>query len=376
MKTAIVHEWFVNYAGSERCVESFVNVWKDADIFSLVDFLNEEERKIILQDKHAKTSFIQKLPFARKKHRQYLALFPLAVEQHDLTKYDLIISSSHAVSKGALTNSNQLHICYCHTPIRYVWDLHHQYLSESNLDKGVKGFIAKSILHYIRLWDISTVNRVDHFVANSKSIAERIKKVYGRESTVIYPPVDVDKFNVETNKEDYYLTASRLVPYKRIDLIVEAFSKMPDKKLVVIGHGPEMDKIKSKAGKNIEILGYQTFEKLSSFMQKAKAFIFAAEEDFGIIVVEAMACGTPVIALKKGGTGETVIDGITGISISDQTISCIIESVDRFEQSINKFDPIKIRSFAEKFSRPIFEESFKKYVIEKYEVFSVNKSKR
>lgn len=376
MKTAIVHEWFVNYAGSERCVESFNNIWKDADIFSLIDFLDDEERNIILKGKHTNTSFIQRLPFSKKSHRQYLALFPLAVEQHNLTKYDVIISSSHAVSKGVLTNTNQLHICYCHTPIRYAWDLYHQYLSESNLEKGIKGAIAKAILHYIRLWDLSTVNRVDYFIANSEFIAERIKKIYNRESVVIYPPVDVDKFQVESKKEDFYLTASRLVPYKRIDMIVEAFSKMAGKKLVVIGNGPEMEKIKSKAGKNIEILGYQPFEQLRSYMQKAKAFVFAAEEDFGIIPVEAMACGTPVIALKKGGTGETVIDGISGISINDQTIDCIMEAVDRFEGSINNFDPHQIRNHAEKFSRSIFEEKIRKFVEEKYDAFLSNYKRR
>lgn len=369
MRTAIVHEWFVNYAGSERCVESFINIWQDSDVFSLVDFLNDEERKIILKGKHANTSFIQKLPFAKTKHRQYLALFPLAVEQHDLSKYDIIISSSHAVAKGVLTSSNQLHVCYCHTPIRYAWDLYHQYLSESNLQKGLKGLVAKTILHYIRLWDLSTVNRVDYFIANSGYIKERIKKIYNRDSVVIYPPVDVDKFNLEPNKDNFYLTASRLVPYKRIDLIVEAFSKMPDKKLIVIGDGTEMEKIKSKAGKNIEILGYRPFDQLRNYMQKAKAFVFAAEEDFGIIPVEAMACGTPVIALKKGGTGETVIDGLTGISIKDQSVNCISEAVLRFENQIDSLDPYQIRKHAEKFSRPIFEEKIRNFVSEKHDVF-------
>lgn len=366
MKKAIVHEWFVNYAGSERCIESFTNMWTDADIFSLVDFLQDDQRQVILKGKKAKTSFIQDLPFARKKHRKYLALFPMAIEQFDLSDYDIILSSSHAVAKGVLTNANQLHICYCHTPIRYAWDLYHQYLTEAGLKRGIGGVIAKSILHYIRMWDLSATNRVDHFIANSRHIASRIKKIYNRDSVVINPPVDITKFPLETEKEDYYLTASRLVPYKRIDLIVEAFSSMPDKKLVVIGHGPEMEKIKAKAAKNIEILGYQSSGDLKRYMQKAKAFVFAAEEDFGIIVVEAQSCGTPVIALNRGGTAETVIDEVNGLHFNEQSSIAIKEAVRRFEKLENKFDPVKINTIAKGFSREIFEEKICSFIDQKY----------
>ncbi|MEI7810906.1 MAG: glycosyltransferase family 4 protein [Ignavibacteria bacterium] len=371
MKKAIIHEWFVNYAGSERCVESFTNMWTDAEVYSLVDFLNDHDRGIILKGKKAHTSFIQTLPFAKKKHRNYLAFFPIAIEQFDLAEYDIILSSSHAVAKGVLTNPNQMHICYCHTPIRYAWDHYHQYLREANLTKGIGGLIAKSVLHYLRVWDYTASNRVDHYIANSKHIAKRIKKIYGRDSEVIYPPVDINLFPVRTDKENFYLTASRLVPYKRIDLIVEAFSKMPDNKLVVIGHGPEMNKIKEKAGRNVEILGYQPFDQLKDYMQRAKAFVFAAEEDFGIIIVEAQSCGTPVIALNKGGTSETVVNGLNGIHFNEQTSDSIIGAVKNFEKAGNNFDAVNISNIAKGYSREIFEANIRRFIdIKSSEFFS------
>ena len=368
MKKALVHDWFSVYAGAEKCVESFTNIWDDFDIYSLIDFLNEKDRKIILKGKEVKTSFIQKLPKAKTKYRNYLPFFPMAIEQFDLSEYDLILSSSHAVAKGVLTSSEQLHICYMHTPIRYGWDLYHHYLREAGLKTGLKGIIAKYFLHKLRIWDATTANRPDVYIANSHYIARRIKKVYGKEATVIYPPVDVDRFQLEEQKDDYYLTASRLVPYKKIDLIVEAFSKT-DKKLVVIGTGPDMDKIKSKATKNIEILGFQSDEKLQKYMQKAKAFVFAAEEDFGIIPVEAQACGTPVICLGKGGAKETVIDGVTGVHFYNQTIKDILEAVEKFEKNIDNFKPKTIRENSLKFSKERFEKEIKEFVIKKYQEF-------
>jgi len=373
LKTAIVHEWLVNYAGSERCVESFTNIWQNAPVFTLVDFLNEDERRTILKGKKAHTSFIQKLPLASTQHRKYLPLFPLAIEQFDLNEYDLVLSSSHAVAKGVLTNSYQLHICYCYTPMRYAWDLYHIYLKEAGLLSGISGLTAKIILHKLRTWDIISSNRVDHFIAISNHIAKRIKKTYNRDSVVIYPPVDVHLFECRSDKEDFYLTASRMVSYKRIDIIVDAFSAMPDKKLVVIGDGPEMKKIKSKAGKNVEILGYQAFASLKSYMQKAKAFIFAAEEDFGIIAVEAMACGTPVIAFNKGGASETVSDDNTGILFDHQSPQSVKEAVLKFESIKDKFDPSIIRAHSLQFGRNIFEEKIKQFVDEKSSDFFPDK---
>ena len=364
MKKALVHDWFSVYAGAEKCVESFTNIWDDFDIYSLIDFLSDEDRKIILKGKKAKTSFIQKLPKAKEKYRNYLPLFPIAIEQFDLSEYDLVLSSSHAVAKGVLTYHHQLHICYMHTPIRYAWDLYQQYLKESNLKSGLKGILAKYFLHKIRIWDIISTNRVDYFIANSKFIAKRIKKIYNRDATVIYPPVDVAKFELETKKDNFYLTASRIVPYKKVDLIVETFAKLPDKKLIIIGSGPDLEKIKSKATKNIEILGYQPDEILIKYMQKAKAFVFAAEEDFGIIPVEAQACGTPVICLGRGGTKETVIDGITGVHFKNQTINDLLKAIDRFEKL--EFDSYIIRKNALRFSKDRFEREIKEFVENKY----------
>ncbi|MDO8260045.1 MAG: glycosyltransferase family 4 protein [Candidatus Magasanikbacteria bacterium] len=369
LKTAIVHEWLVNYAGSERVVESFTNIWSEADIFTLVDFLNQHERDTIVKGKFPQTSFIQKLPFAKKHHRTYLPLFPLAIEQFDLSAYNVILSSAHAVAKGVITSSQQLHICYCHTPMRYAWDFTHQYLKESNLQKGVKAAIVKLFLHYLRMWDYSTANRVDYFIANSKYIAKRIKKIYNKDADVIYPPVDTKLFPCETNKENYYVTASRFVPYKRIDLIVEAFAKMPDKKLIVIGEGPEKEKIYSKAKKNIEFLGYQEGDALKKYLQKAKAFVFAAEEDFGIIVVEALACGTPVIALRKGGTAETIVHLKNGIHFNEQTSDAIMDAVLEFEKNEQRFDSLAINNFAVQFDRSIFEKKIAEFVTEKTEKF-------
>jgi len=359
LRTAIVHEWLVNYAGSERVVESFTNLWQAAEVFCLVDFLNDEQRKIILKNKIAHTSFIQKLPFSSKDHRNYLPLFPKAIERFDLSDFNLIISSSHAVAKGIRKNIEQLHICYCHSPMRYAWDQSEHYMN------GLKGSIAKLFISYLKKWDLKSAEGVDYFIANSNHIAGKIKKIYGRDSTVIYPPVDVDKFSIGTSKENFYITASRLVPYKRIDMIAEAFSKMPDKKLIIIGSGPEEKKIKSVSLKNIEILPHQDQSSIKQFMQKARAFVFAADEDFGIVVVEAMACGTPVIAWNGGGTKESVINGKTGILFPKQNIDSIVNSVTEFEKIENNLDSQIIRNHSEKFSRTNFEKSICEFVTEK-----------
>lgn len=361
LKIAIIHDWLVTYAGAERVLEQILLLYPEADLYSLIDFLPKGERNFIL-NKEVHTSFIQKLPFAKKKYRTYLPLMPLAIEQFDLSNYDVIISSCYAVAKGVLTNSDQLHICYCHTPIRYAWDLYHFYLKVHGLDSGLKGKIAKLILHYIRIWDCIAANRVDHFIAISENIAKRIKNIYGKDSTVIYPPVDVERFGLYTTKENFYLTASRMVPYKRIDLIVDVFSKMPDKKLVVIGDGPDFRKIKSRARKNIELLGYQPFEVLKDYMQKAKALVFAAEEDFGIVPVEAQACGTPVIAYGRGGALETVTDNRTGIFFKEQTVESLIEAIGKFERIQNKFNTLEIRKNAERFNINRFKREFKELV--------------
>ena len=363
-KIAIVHEWLVDHSGSEKVLEQMLNVFPDADLFAVVEFL-PKNLKYFIKDKKVKTTFIQKLPFAKSKYRNYLPLMPFAIEQLDVSKYDLVISNSHAVAKGVITNSNQIHICYCHSPIRYAWDLYHSYLKDSKLDRGIKGIIAKIFLHYLRLWDLSTNNRIDYFIANSTYIANRIKKVYRRDATVIYPPVNTQDFNFCSQKGDYYLAASRLVSYKKIDLIVKAFNNMPNKKLIVIGDGPEFNQIKKIAQKNITLMGYQPFEVLKDKMEKAKALVFAADEDFGIIPVEAQACGTPVIYFAKGGVNETVINNITGIPFYDQTIGSLIHSIQEFESKIDVFNLLNISIHASTFNSKKFRENFKLFVLDK-----------
>lgn len=363
-KLALVHEWLSIIAGSEKVVGELLALYPDAELFTLVDFFNDDERKLI-HSKHAQTSFIQHLPFAKTSFRSYLPLMPLAVEQFDVSKFDVVISSHHAVAKGVLTHQNQLHICYCHSPMRYAWDFYHEYLREAKLDKGLRGMMAKMLLHYLRIWDVASANRVDAFIANSHYIARRIKRIYNREATVIYPPVDVEKFECKSQKDDYYLAVARFVPYKKVDVIVQAFSQMPDKKLVLIGEGDKA--ILKNATRNIEVIGFQPFESLKTYLASAKAFVYAAEEDFGITIVEAQACGTPVIAFGKGGATETVIDGKTGVLFSQQTAESLKEAVKKFEQMT--FDANAIRKNAERFNRTVFAESIKTFIDEKYRDF-------
>lgn len=362
MKIAVVHDWFVESGGAEKVVARILSNFSDADVFSTVDFLTKDQREVIVNGKSITTTFIQRLPKS-KSYKKYFPLMPIAIESLDLRKYDVIISSSSSVAKGVITGPDQIHICYCHSPMRYAWDLQEQYLRESGIATGFKGFLARSMLSYMRTWDVRSSFGVDYFIANSNYISKRINKVYRRASTVIYPNVEVHDFDVVLDKQDYYFTCSRMVPYKKIDLIVEAFSTMPEKKLIVIGDGPEMDKIKKKAGNNIELIGYQPFSVLKDKMAKARAFVFAAEEDFGIVPVEAQACGTPVIAYGKGGCLETVVDGITGVHFEEQTVTSLVNAVKRFESM--QFDSSAIRNNAERFCSERFDQELVSFVNEK-----------
>jgi glycosyltransferase involved in cell wall biosynthesis len=378
MKTAIVHEWFVTYAGSEKVVEQIISQYPDADIFTLFDFLPAKDRNF-LNNKQISTSFIQRLPFTRTSYRKYLPFMPLAIEQFDLSKYDLILSSSHAVAKGVLTGPHQLHISYIHSPMRYAWDMQNEYLFESGLDKGVMTWPTRWLLHQLRIWDYRTANGVDHFIANSKFVAHRIWKVYRREAKVIYPPIQVTKFNFQENKDSYYLAASRMVPYKKMDLIIEAFNYMPDKHLIVIGEGPDMDKVKKKARRNIEILGYQPDDILKDYMQNAKAFVFAALEDLGMIPLEAQACGTPVIAYGRGGTLET-IHGLehpepSGVLFDDQSVKEITKGISIFEENQSRITPRNCRLNAERFSSERFCSEITRFVENSWQQFSDGKLK-
>jgi glycosyltransferase involved in cell wall biosynthesis len=370
VKVAIVHEWFETYAGSERVVEQMLQLFPEADIFGVVDFLSGQDRAF-LGGRPVRTTFIQGLPFARRGFRRYLPLMPLAIEQLDVSAYELVLSSSHAVAKGVLTGPDQVHVSYVHSPIRYAWDLQHQYLENSGLSRGASSLLARAMLHYMRLWDFRTGPGIDLFVANSAFVGRRIRKVYGRDSVVVYPPVDVDAFPLRTGKDDFYLTAARMVPYKKMPVLVEAFVRMPDKRLIVIGEGPDLEGCRKLANgsANVQLVGYQPFGQLRDYMQRAKAFVFAAEEDFGITVVEAQACGTPVIAYGRGGARETVrpiggSEAPTGIFFDEQTPEAVMAAVARLESTAGRISPLACRANAERFSIEAFRTGYRRRVDE------------
>ncbi len=367
MRVAIVSDFLEVYAGAERVLEQMVKCYPEADIFSLVDFVPAEMRGF-LQGKTVRITFIQKLPFARKYFRHYLPLWPMAIESLDVSSYDLVISSSHAVAKGVKTGPHQTHVCYCHSPARYAWDMREQYLAGNGMQSGLKQWIASYILERLRKWDQRTANRVDHFISNTNFVAQRIEKYYQRQAAVIFPPVNVDGFTIGTEKEPFYLAASRLVAYKRIDLVVDAFISMPKKKLVVIGDGPKLGDLRERAkgAPNIMIMGYQSFAVLKDHLQRCQAFVFPALEDCGIIPIEAQACGTPVIAYGVGGVCETVIDHpdeqATGMFFNEQAAAAISDAVIRFESEKGRFNPKTSRKNAERFSEEIFRKKFSGFI--------------
>ena len=372
MKVAIVQEWLVTVGGSDKVVKAILDVFPDADIYTLVAKKEVcDELGIPWEKVH--TSFIQKMPLGTKKHRAYLPLFPFAIEQFDLRGYDVVISSSHCVAKGILTKADQLHICYCHSPIRYCWDMYNEYLEESHLDKGFKSWLVRLMLHPIRQFDAIAGSRVDYYISNSDYVGQRIRKTYRRKATTIHPNIDISNFELCNDKQEYYLASSRLVAYKKIDTIIEAFNQMPDKKLVVIGGGPNLEAYRKLAKDNVTVMGYQPFDVLKEKMQHAKAFVFAADEDFGMIPIEAQSCGTPVIAYGHGGSLETVNGGKTGLFFNEQTPEAIVEAVNKFESlGLQPFAPADCRQWAEGFSEERFKREIKEFVEEKYEEFKKN----
>ncbi|MCS7202712.1 MAG: glycosyltransferase family 4 protein [Dictyoglomus sp.] len=362
MKIALVHDWLINIGGAEKVLESILEIFPDAHLFTLI-YSKATLEKLSQKPKKVFTSFLQSFPKIEKLYPKLLFLMPYAIEQFDLSQYDLIISSSHCVAKGVLTKSYQKHICYCHTPLRYAWDLYFPYLKDHGYYYGLKGFLAKGFLHYIRVWDVISANRVDYFIANSENVARRIWKIYRREAKVIYPPVDLSKFKpIDINKKkDFFVTVSRLVPYKKVDLIVKTFNnlKLP---LVVIGSGSEEKKLRKIAEKNIEILGWQPDHQVYKYLAEAQGFIFSAEEDFGIVPVEAQACGTPVIAYKRGGAVESVIEGKTGIFFEEQTEESLKNAILRFLKIKERFNTEEIVNNAKRFSKERFKEEFLNFI--------------
>ncbi len=367
MKYALVHEWLTPKAtgGSELVVKEILQCL-EADLYALIDFESVNPHSYLF-GRTIGTTFLQHFPAARNGVQKYLPLLPLAMEQLDLRDYDTILSSSHAVAKGVLTSPQQLHICYCHTPMRYAWDLTFDYLNNSILGRGLRGMVTRLLLHQLRQWDVISANRVDYFIANSQHTARRIWRCYRRKAKVIYPPVNLERFPLQKQKEDFYLTVCRLVSYKQVSSIVFAFNQL-ELPLVIIGAGSQLEQIRQLAKPNVQILGQQPNKIVEQYMASAKAFVYAACEDFGIALVEAQACGTPVIAYQGGGASETVIDirqdpimG-TGILFASQEPAAIVEAVGTFEELAHRFNPASCRTQATKFAPHIFQKTYLDYI--------------
>lgn len=369
MKVCLVHDWLISEGGAEKVLASFSSFFPKAPFYTLF-YDREKMKNSFFFHKEIYVSFLQKIPFSLSFYRHFLPLFPLAIRGLNVCEFDLVLSSSHAVAKGVKVKEDQLHICYCHTPMRYIWDLEKEHLElfPYPLQKALRFFFKQ-----LRKWDVKTSEGVDYFIANSLHVAQRIERSYQRKAVTIYPPVNVDFFYISDQKEDYFVTHARLVPYKRVDLLVKAFTYMKDKKLVIIGKGPEEKKLKSLASSNIEFLGFLEDKKLAEVLSKARAYLFAAEEDFGIGVVEAQASGLPVIALAKGGALETVIDGKTGLFFKEAHELSLIDAIKAFEKKEDTFDPALIKEHASQFSVENFEREFSLFLEKKKKDFYENR---
>ena len=356
MKIAIVHDWLTNMGGAEQVVINFNQIYKDAPIYTT--FYNPNNLDSKLRNLDVRTSFLQKDKMVTN-HKKYFPLMPLAFKKFDLGEYDVVLSSSSCCAKGVKAK-NGIHICYCHTPMRYAWGKKEDYVKNMNI---IKKTMVNCLLFFMRKWDRKSSKRVDYFIANSSEVKKRIKKCYNRESVVINPPVRCNLFNISDIDGDYYFIVSRLVPYKRFDLAVKACSEL-GKKLVIIGDGTEKEELMQMANENIIFMGKQPDDVVKKYMSECKALLFPGEEDFGITPVEAMACGRPVICYGKGGVLDTVIDGKTGVYFEEQTVESLKKAILKFENM--KFDKNEIRKRALEFDEPVFQQKIKEYVEEKY----------
>jgi glycosyltransferase involved in cell wall biosynthesis len=360
MKIALVHDYLNQYGGAERVLEAFTEIYPDAPIFTLI--YDHQKMRGVFSDKKIQTSFLQKMPLAKSHHRSFPLLMPIAIEKFDLSDYDVVLSDSASFAKGVITKPETLHICYCHTPPRFAWDDSHKYIKEFGIPKLAKIFIP-FFMNYIRLWDKEASYRVDKFICNSEFVAQRIKKYYQRPAEAIYPPVDINKFNPGDKISNYFLMVGRLLPYKHFDIGIKAFNKL-ELPLKIIGDGPERKKLEKLARKNIEFLGERHDKELKSYYQRCQALIFPQEEDFGLVSVEAMACGRPVIAYRAGGALESIKDGETGIFFDEQTPESLIRAIKKFNPL--KFDSRKLHLQAQKFSKQKFKKKIKDFVEKSY----------
>jgi glycosyltransferase involved in cell wall biosynthesis len=368
MKIAFIHDWLTGMRGGERCLEAFCEIFPQAHLYTLVYIPSSVSS--LIEQMPIKTSFIQNLPFSRRGYRKYLPLFPMAIERFNLKGYDLILSCSHCVAKGIIPSPDALHISYMLTPMRYAWDMYGEYFGEN------RNRMTPLFIHYLRMWDVTSSQRVDHFLCISKHVKNRIKKFYRREAEVIHPPVDIHRFNLQDKKEDFFLIVSSFVPYKKIDLAIEAFNRI-GYPLKIIGSGPEEKKLRSMAKSNVEFLGWLPDEVVADCYSKCRALIFPGEEDFGIVPLEAMACGKPVIAYGRGGALETVIsydqrsslkgDAQTGLFFHEQNVDSLIDAAERFVRIEKEFDPVAIRNHALQWDQEIFKKKIKKFIFEKME---------
>lgn len=400
-RVALVHDWLTGMRGGERCLEALCDLFPDADLFTLLHVKGSVSRTI--EKRPIRTSAIQTLPFAETRYRYYLPIFPWAIEQFSLDGYDLILSSSHCVAKGVKAPPHALHIAYVHTPMRYIWDMQDAYVAAGRMDP-VSRLLLRAVAGRLRRWDVAVNDRVDCFIANSLHVADRIRRCYGRESTVIYPPVETARFHIAERTDDYYLAAGAFAPYKRFDLAIEAFNRL-QRRLIVLGAGQEGERLRRLAGPTIEFLGWRSDREVADLLSRCRALVFPGDEDFGILPVEAMACGRPVIAYGKGGVTETVIPlncstfnvqcselkdplnrepGIlnlepvtpTGVFFYEQTVEALIDAVGLFERSSDRFDPEAIRAHALIFDRSVFKKRIVSYIDERLEEWKRKEGRR
>ncbi|MBT4859658.1 MAG: glycosyltransferase [Gammaproteobacteria bacterium] len=360
MKVAIVHYWFINWRGGEKVVEALLDLYPQADLFTHVYDESLTEGK--LKGRNITTTFISKLPGAKKHYQKYLPLMPIALEQLDLREYDLVISSESGPAKGIIISPDATHICYCHSPMRYVWDMYPDYVKTAGL---LSRWLMRPLIHYLKIWDRLSADRVDYFIANSSFVAKRINKFYRRSAEVIHPPVDIDEFELNSEKSDFYLLLGQLTHYKRADLAVDAFLAN-GKKLIVIGDGEQYQSLKALENDRVKVLGRASWDECKNYLSKAKALIFPGVEDFGMVPVEAMACGTPVLAFAKGGALETVNDGHSGYLFYEQTVESLNACINKFEEQSELIDS-EIRNQAELFSMDIFKKKMTSFIQMKVE---------